>query len=99
MFKELYINSAVIKVTVLDPQRILVYAPPEDILNMSDLVNKGVNQAQSASTYKRLPLTTLDSAAVASALTREPIAFGGATFAVDLASMAHEVQYTRLFRS
>jgi urease accessory protein len=38
-------------------------------------------------------------AAVASALTRDQGAFGGATFAVDLASMAHETQYTRLFRS
>jgi urease accessory protein len=38
-------------------------------------------------------------AAVAVALTRDPDAFGGATFAVDLASMAHETQYTRLFRS
>jgi urease accessory protein len=38
-------------------------------------------------------------AAVTSALTRDPGAFGGATFAVDLASMAHETQYTRLFRS
>ncbi len=32
-------------------------------------------------------------------MTRGPAAFGGATFAVDLASMAHETQYTRLFRS
>jgi len=39
------------------------------------------------------------SAAVAHALTRSPEAFGSATFAVDLASMAHETQYTRLFRS
>jgi urease accessory protein len=38
-------------------------------------------------------------AAVAGALTRPPEAFGSATFAVDLASMAHETQYTRLFRS
>jgi urease accessory protein len=38
-------------------------------------------------------------AAVADALTRDPSAFGGATVAVDLASMAHETQYTRLFRS
>lgn len=38
-------------------------------------------------------------AAVASALTRAPDAFGSATFAVELASMAHETQYTRLFRS
>jgi urease accessory protein len=38
-------------------------------------------------------------AAVARALTRSPQAFGSATFAVELASMAHETQYTRLFRS
>jgi urease accessory protein len=37
--------------------------------------------------------------AVASALTRDPLAFGGAALAVDLASMAHETQYTRIFRS
>jgi urease accessory protein len=37
--------------------------------------------------------------AVASALTRNPTAFGGATLAIDLASMAHETQYSRLFRS
>jgi urease accessory protein len=39
------------------------------------------------------------SAAVAHALVRGPQTFGSATFAVDLASMAHETQYTRLFRS
>jgi urease accessory protein len=39
------------------------------------------------------------STAVASALTRDPAAFGGVAFAVDLASMAHETQYSRLFRS
>jgi|SRR5271166_6498047 len=38
-------------------------------------------------------------AAVAGALTRQPDAFGSSTFAVELASMAHETQYTRLFRS
>jgi urease accessory protein len=37
--------------------------------------------------------------AVAGALHREPSQFGGATFAVELASMAHETQYSRLFRS
>jgi urease accessory protein len=37
--------------------------------------------------------------AVTSALTRDSGAFGGAAFAVDLASMAHETQYTRLFRT
>jgi urease accessory protein len=40
----------------------------------------------------------IDSAVVA-ALARDPDCFGSATFAVDLASMAHETQYTRLFRS
>jgi urease accessory protein len=39
------------------------------------------------------------SAAVASALTREQGSFGSATFAVELASVMHETQYTRLFRS
>jgi urease accessory protein len=38
-------------------------------------------------------------AAAAAAITRDPADFGAATFAVDLASMAHETQYTRLFRS
>jgi len=38
-------------------------------------------------------------AASDAALTREPDCFGSATFAVELASMAHETQYTRLFRS
>jgi urease accessory protein len=38
-------------------------------------------------------------AAVNGALTRDPNAFGSATFAVELASMDHETQYTRLFRS
>jgi len=38
-------------------------------------------------------------AAVAGALQREPCSFGSATFAVELASMAHETQYSRLFRS
>ena len=37
--------------------------------------------------------------AAAQAIAREPAEFGAAAFAVDLASMAHETQYTRLFRS
>ena len=37
--------------------------------------------------------------AVTSSLSRGPDDFGSATFAVELASMAHETQYTRLFRS
>jgi urease accessory protein len=38
-------------------------------------------------------------ATVAGALRREPSQFGSATFAIELASMAHETQYSRLFRS
>jgi urease accessory protein len=38
-------------------------------------------------------------AAVTTALTRDASAFGGAAIAVELASMAHETQYSRLFRS
>jgi urease accessory protein len=37
--------------------------------------------------------------AAAAAIARDRAEFGAATFAVDLASMAHEIQYTRLFRS
>jgi urease accessory protein UreF len=32
-------------------------------------------------------------------MTRDADSFGAATFAVELASMAHETQYSRLFRS
>ena len=38
-------------------------------------------------------------AAGAAAIIRDPADRGSASFAVDLASMAHETQYTRLFRS
>jgi urease accessory protein len=44
-------------------------------------------------------LESVIGAAVASAATRDRSSFGGATIAVELASMAHETQYTRLFRS
>jgi urease accessory protein len=37
--------------------------------------------------------------AAGAAIARGPAGFGAATFAADLASMAHETQYTRLFRS
>lgn len=37
--------------------------------------------------------------AAVSALDRDPADFGSAAFAADLASMAHETQYSRLFRS
>lgn len=38
-------------------------------------------------------------AAVAASLARDPADFGTVTFAADIASMAHETQYSRLFRS
>jgi urease accessory protein len=38
-------------------------------------------------------------AAVVASMSRGAEDFGGATFAADLASMAHEIQYSRLFRS
>ena len=38
-------------------------------------------------------------AAIEASLARDVQDFGSATFALDLASMAHETQYTRLFRS
>jgi urease accessory protein len=38
-------------------------------------------------------------AAAKAAMSRDPDDFGAATFAVDLASMVHETQYSRLFRS
>jgi urease accessory protein len=38
-------------------------------------------------------------AAAAATMVRDPADFGAATFAADLASMAHETLYTRLFRS
>jgi urease accessory protein len=44
-------------------------------------------------------LEPLIAQATAAAQTRDPADFGAATFAVDLASMAHETQYSRLFRS
>jgi urease accessory protein len=37
--------------------------------------------------------------AARAAMTRDPADFGSATFAADLGSMAHETQYSRLFRS
>jgi urease accessory protein len=44
-------------------------------------------------------LEPLVAAAAEAALVRDPADFGAATCALDLASMAHETQYTRLFRS
>src|SRR5207248_248529 len=44
-------------------------------------------------------LEPLIASAAAAGKRRDPADFGSATFAVDLASMAHETQYSRLFRS
>jgi urease accessory protein len=44
-------------------------------------------------------LEAVVAAAAEAAMAREPEDFGSATFAADLASMAHETQYSRLFRS
>ena len=44
-------------------------------------------------------LEPLIASAAAAGNRRDPADFGSATFAVDLASMAHETQYSRLFRS
>src|SRR5256885_6453937 len=44
-------------------------------------------------------LEPLIASAAAAAKRRDPADFGSATFAVDLASMVHETQYSRLFRS
>jgi urease accessory protein len=44
-------------------------------------------------------LETVIARAAAAAIGRDPADFGAAAFAVDLASMAHETQYSRLFRS
>jgi urease accessory protein len=68
----------------------------------ANLVSTGLRLGIIGQTNGQQILAALEAivgAAVASALVRGPGAFGGATFAVDLASMAHETQYTRLFRS
>jgi urease accessory protein len=68
----------------------------------STLVSAGLRLGIIGQTDGQRILAALEpviAAAVSGALTRGPDAFGGATFAVELASMAHETQYTRLFRS
>jgi urease accessory protein len=68
----------------------------------ANLVSAGLRLGMVGQTNGQRILAALEpgvGTAVASALTRDPSAFGGATFAVDLVSMAHETQYTRLFRS
>jgi len=68
----------------------------------SNLVSAGLRLGIIGQTDGQRILAALEpviGAAVADALIRDPEAFGSATFAVELASMAHETQYTRLFRS
>jgi urease accessory protein len=68
----------------------------------SNLVSAGLRLGIIGQTDGQRILAALEpviSAAVAGAFTRNPDAFGSAAFAVELASMDHETQYTRLFRS
>jgi urease accessory protein len=68
----------------------------------SNLVSAGLRLAIVGQTDGQRILAALEpvvATAAAAALTRDPTAFGSATLAVDLASMAHETLYTRLFRS
>jgi urease accessory protein len=68
----------------------------------ANLVSAGLRLGIVGQTDGQRILAALEAAVVLAArdaVTRDPADFGAATFAVDLASMAHETQYTRLFRS
>jgi urease accessory protein len=68
----------------------------------ANLVAAGLRLAILGQTDGQRVLAALEAlvvAAAAAAIAREPADFGAATFTVDLASMAHETQYSRLFRS
>lgn len=68
----------------------------------ANLVSAGVRLGVIGQTDGQRVLAALEPVvitAAADAIARDPADFGAATFAVDLASMAHETQYTRLFRS
>jgi len=68
----------------------------------ANLVSAGLRLGMIGQTDGQRILAALEpviGAAVAGAITRGPDSFGGSTFAVELASMAHETQYSRLFRS
>jgi urease accessory protein len=68
----------------------------------ANLVSAGLRLGMIGQTDGQRILAALEpviASAVAAAVTRDPRSFGAASFAVDLASMAHETQYTRLFRS
>jgi len=67
-----------------------------------NLVSAGLRLGLVGQTDGQRVLAALEpvvAAAASAAMTRDPEDFGAATVAVDLASMAHETQYTRLFRS
>jgi urease accessory protein len=68
----------------------------------ANLVSAGLRLGIIGQTDGQRILAALESvitAAATAAADRGPEAFGSATFAVDVTSMAHETQYTRLFRS
>jgi urease accessory protein len=68
----------------------------------ANLMSAGLRLGLIGQTDGQRILATLEpliAEAAATAMTRDPADFGAATFAVDLASMAHETQYSRLFRS
>lgn len=68
----------------------------------ANLISAGLRLGIVGQTDGQRILATLEPVvilAAAQAITRAAAEFGAATFAVDLAAMAHETQYTRLFRS
>ncbi|HEX3535780.1 MAG TPA: urease accessory UreF family protein [Stellaceae bacterium] len=68
----------------------------------ANLVSAGIRLGIVGQTGGQRILAALEApitVAVTETTTRDPDQFGSATFAADLASMAHETQYTRLFRS
>jgi urease accessory protein len=68
----------------------------------ANLVSAGIRLGLVGQTDGQRILAALEpviAAAAEAAMSRDPADFGGATFAADLASMAHETLYTRLFRS
>jgi urease accessory protein len=68
----------------------------------SNLVSAGLRLGIIGQTNGQRIIAALEpviAAAVSGALTRDRASFGSAAFAVELASMDHETQYTRLFRS
>ncbi|HEY3908609.1 MAG TPA: urease accessory UreF family protein [Stellaceae bacterium] len=68
----------------------------------ANLVSAGLRLGIIGQTDGQRILATIEpavAAAVAAAMNRDPADFGAATIAADLFSIAHETQYSRLFRS